>query len=79
MGDYLKFCKDFDLPLKKEDLQEVFRQKSTRAGSKVNFGVFQDILKEIFYVKECEDEIELRKKEIKILDESSLIWSMEKK
>jgi hypothetical protein len=36
-------------------------------------------LKEIFYVKESEDEIELRRREIKILSESNLTWSMEKK
>lgn len=40
IGDYLKFCKDFDLPLKKQDLSEVFRKKSTRASNKVNFEVF---------------------------------------
>jgi hypothetical protein len=79
VGDYLKFCKDFDLPLKKEDLIEVYRQKSVRAGRKVDFQVFEDMLKEIFYVKESEDEIEMRRREIKILSESNLIWSMEKK
>ena len=40
IGDYIKFAKDFDLPLKKEDLSEVFRQKSTRSGNKVDFDVF---------------------------------------
>ena len=36
----MKLAKDFDLPLRKQDLLEVFRQKSTRAGNKVNFEVF---------------------------------------
>ena len=79
VGDYLKLCKDFEIPLKKTDQQEVFRQKSLRSGHKVDFVVFQEILKEIFYVKESLDELELRRKEIKILSESNLTWSMEKK
>ena len=43
------------------------------------FDVFQDMLKEIFFVKETEDTIIEKQKEIKILDESNLAWSMDKK
>ncbi len=43
------------------------------------FDVFQDMLKEVFFVKETEDTIIEKQKEIKILDESNLAWSMDKK
>jgi len=58
---------------------EVFRRISIKRNTKVNFDVFCDILKEIFFVKETEDSILLTQREIKILQESNLKWSMEKK
>ena len=80
VGDYLKFCKDFNIPIKKEDQIEVFRKKKLRAGAKhVDFELFQEILREIFFVKETEELITIKKREVKILTESNLTWSMEKK
>jgi hypothetical protein len=37
------------------------------------------MLKEIFFVKETEDTIIEKQKDIKILDESNLMWSVDKK
>ena len=37
------------------------------------------MLKELFFVKEIEDTIIAKQKEIKILDESNLMWSVDKK
>lgn len=37
------------------------------------------MLKELFFVKETEDTIIAKQKEIKILDESNLMWSVDKK
>ena len=79
LGDYYKFCKDFDMPICKEDQREVFRKRSIRTNNSVTFEKFQDILMEIFYIKDTEERILIKKKEIKLLEESNLQWSMEKK
>ena len=54
---YLKFCKDFDIPVRKHDQQEVYRKKSVRAGESINYEKFLDVLKELFFVKDNEDRI----------------------
>lgn len=41
--------------------------------------MFQDLLKELFFVKEVEQLILMKQREIKVLDESNLRWSMEQK
>ena len=79
IGDYNQFCKDFEIPLSKEDQKEVFRKKGVRAQKYVNFDTFQDILKEIFYIKDIEERILVKKKEIKLLSESNLSWSLDNK
>ena len=58
---------------------EVFRKISIKNAKQVYFDVFKDMLKEIFFVKETEDTIIEKQKEIKILDESNLMWSVDKK
>jgi len=58
---------------------EVFRKISIKNAKQVFFDVFKDMLKELFFVKETEDTIIEKQKEIKILDESNLMWSMDKK
>lgn len=40
---------------------------------------FCDLIKEIFFVKETEETILMKKREIKVLDESNLRWSMDQK
>lgn len=77
VGDYNQFCKDFDIPLCKDDQREVFRKKSIRTGNAVTFETFEDILKEIFYIKDTEERVMIKRKEIKMLEESNLKWSME--
>lgn len=44
IGDYNWFCKDFDIPLSKDDQKEVFRKRSIRTNNAVTFEKFQDIL-----------------------------------
>jgi len=56
---------------------EIIRKKATRRNLPVDFELFCDILKECFFVKETEDIIRLKQREIKVLDESNLRWSME--
>jgi len=58
---------------------EIFRKKAIRRNSKVDFEVFCDILKDCFFVKETEELIRRKQREIKVLDESNLRWSMEQK
>ena len=59
---------------------EVFRKIAIKNNHKVaNFETFCEILREIFFVKETEQAILMTKREIKVLDESNLKWSMEKK
>lgn len=58
---------------------EIFRKKSIKNAQKVFFDVFTDMLKEIFFVKETEETILLKQREIKVLDESNLAWSMDTK
>jgi hypothetical protein len=58
---------------------EVFRKISVKNAKTVFFEVFIDMLKEIFFVKETEDIIIEKQREIKILDESNLAWSMDQK
>ena len=94
MGDFLKFCKDFKIPVNKDDQIEVYRRRVRRiqkdldrsevpAGSSekfaVSFPMFIDILCELFFVKDVEDKIMKKTKEIQILSQSALRWSLEKK
>ena len=78
LGDYNRFCKDFDIPISKEDQKEVFRKKSIRTErcgpyrTHVTFDKFEDILQEIFYIQDTEERIMIKKKEIKMLQESNL-------
>ena len=59
---------------------EVFRKIAVKTNLKeIQFETFIEILKELFFVKETEQAILLTKREIKVLDESNLKWSMEKK
>lgn len=47
LADYLKFCKDFKMPLSKIQQTEIVRKKSTRNGNKpIDFELFQEIIKE---------------------------------
>ena len=39
-GDFLKFCKDFDIPITKKDQMEVYRKISIRNNLKVDFEVY---------------------------------------
>ena len=77
----MKLCDNFSIPISQDDLLEIFRIKAMRAdtryGNKVDFDGFKDILQEIFYVLETQNEIKMRQKEIKILSESDLTWSMD--
>ena len=50
-----------------------------KARKDADFDIFQEILKEIFYVKEMEEYMEKLQGQVKILDESNLRWSIEKK
>lgn len=72
IGDYNKFCKDFEMPISKDDQKEVFRKRSIRTNNQVTFDKFQDILMEIFYIQDTEERIMMKKKEIKMLEESNL-------
>jgi len=58
---------------------EVFRKISIKNNKTVTFDVFLDLLKEVFFVKYIEETIIAKQTEIKILDESNLMWSMDKK
>ena len=59
-GDFLKFCKDFEIPITKKDQMEVYRKISIKNNLQVNFEVFCDLLKEVFFVKETEQTILLK-------------------
>ena len=72
VGDYNQFCKDFNIPLSKEDQREVFRRRSIKTHNSITFETFKDILKEIFFIKDTEQRILLKRKEIKMLGQSSL-------
>ena len=69
------------MPISQDDLVEIFRQKAVRAETKFKYRIdyegFLDVLKEIFYVKQTKQEIFARQKEIKILGESNLTWSID--
>jgi len=56
---------------------EIFRKKSIRKNIPVDFELFIEILNECFFVKETEELIRRKQREIKVLDESNLRWSME--
>lgn len=51
---------------------EVYRKIAIKQNQQVTFEVFCDILKELFFVKETEQRILLKQREIKVLDESNL-------
>lgn len=42
------------MPITKKDQMEVYRKISIRENKNVDFEVFVDLIKEIFYVKETE-------------------------
>ena len=55
VGDFMKFCKDFEIPVTKKDQMEVFRKIAVKTNLKeVQFDTFVEILKELFFVKETE-------------------------
>lgn len=55
ISDFVKFCKDFELPVTKKDQMEVFRKIAVKTNIKeIQFDTFVDILKELFFVKETE-------------------------
>jgi hypothetical protein len=77
-ADYLKFCKDFKMPLTKLQQTEIVRKKSIRNGNKpIDFELFQEIIKEHLFVKETIDKVQEKEKELKVLQESKLLWSNE--
>ena len=78
-SEFLKFCKDFEMPITKQDQIEIYRKKVTKQNLPVELDKFCDLLKEIFFVKETEETILMKKREIKVLDESNLRWSMDQK
>lgn len=54
-SDFLKFCKDFEIPLSRTDQLEVYRKVVVKQKHKqVDFETFEEILKELFFVKEIE-------------------------
>lgn len=57
----------------------MFRKKARRVGEAISFERFKDVLEEIFFVKDTEDRIVVKQKELKLLDESNLRWAMEQK
>mmetsp|Transcript_33504 Transcript_33504/g.51466 ORF Transcript_33504/g.51466 Transcript_33504/m.51466 type:complete len:198 (+) Transcript_33504:324-917(+) len=77
IGDFLKFCKDFQIPLPKIDQKEVFRRKVIRPNKSLTFEHFLDLIRECFYFKEMNKEISEKEAEIKYLEESNFIWSVE--
>lgn len=60
LGDFLKFCKDFDVPISNHDQKEVFRKMSIRTNQMVDFEVFQDILREMFFIKYTEERVVIK-------------------
>jgi hypothetical protein len=67
------------MPVMKQDQIEIYRKLVTKKNLPVNMEMFCDLLKEIFFIKETEETILLKKREIKVLDESNLRWSMDQK
>ena len=55
--DFLKFAKDFDLPIPKKDIQEILRKKVIRGGKEIGFMSFCELLNECFFKKKINDEI----------------------
>lgn len=54
-SDFMKFSKDFAIPLSKTDQNEVYRKTVIKQKEKfINFETFNEILKELFFVKETE-------------------------
>ena len=54
-SDFLKFCKDFAIPLNKTDILEVYRKIVVKHKHKlVDFANFNEMLKEMFFVKDTE-------------------------
>ena len=66
------------MPLTKSQQTEIVRKKSIRNGNKpIDFELFQEIIKEHLFVKETIDKVQEKEKELKILQESKLLWSNE--
>jgi len=66
------------MPLTKLQQTEIVRKKSIRNGNKpIDFELFQEIIKEHLFVKETIDKVQEKEKELKILQESKLLWSNE--
>jgi hypothetical protein len=66
------------MPLTKLQQTEIVRKKSIRNGNKpIDFELFQEIIKEHLFVKETIDKVQEKEKELKVLQESKLLWSNE--
>ena len=64
LTDFIKFCKDFEIPLSRTNQMEVFRKVVIKQNLTVNFEIFLEILKELFFVKETEHKIQIKQNEL---------------
>ena len=73
-ADWLKFCKDFQMPLTRAEQQDVARRKATRNGNQpIDFELFQELLKELFFQKEILEHIINIKEDAKRMAKSALL------
>ncbi|TNV86586.1 hypothetical protein FGO68_gene4941 [Halteria grandinella] len=47
-GDYIKLCQDFQIPLKKDQLTELYRIRIKRGAQNMEYETFKDVLIDIF-------------------------------
>jgi hypothetical protein len=65
MTDFLKFCRDFEIPCSKEDQTEAYRLLVKKNKlKKVDYETFNEILKELFFVINTEQQIREAQKEV---------------
>ena len=78
LGDFHKFCKDFELGISKSDQAEIYRRICTKNKIKLaDFRVFKELLREVFFVLEIKKTLKSKLEEVermKSLD-ASLQWS----
>lgn len=48
LGELLKFCKDFEVELTKQDVTDLYRKKSLRTNNPLFYDTFKEILEDMF-------------------------------
>lgn len=65
-GDYIKLCADFLIPLKKEQLTEIYRVRVKRGNQAMEFSTFKELMSDAFRAIH-EEKVNAKKQDLELL------------